>query len=406
MPRHFPDWLAAYMEYTKASEAPNEFHFWAGVSTIAGAVRRRVWIDQNEFQWTPNFYIIFVGPAGVVTKSTSLRAGQKLLEAVPGIKFGPQSMTWQALGVDLEDAMEYLEFPDPHTGVMQQVPMAPLTIHASELGTLLRMDDAQLISVLIDLWDGQQTPWKHKTKTSGNIEIRNPWINIIGCTTPSWLKTYFPEHMIGGGLTSRCIWLFNDKKRQYVPYPSLVWNNGSGYHDFKQKLVDDLIEISQLKGEFRLTKEAQDWGIAWYQDHWIAKPLHMASERYDGYRARKQTHLHKLAMVLSLARGDSLVLERDDLEKANMLLVDVEADMLKVFDSIGVVDEAKHVSELLSVVRAHKKILLEDLYTQVYNTMSLRSFEEAIKSAGKAQMLGIRVESNKQFIVLHPRIAT
>ena len=80
MPRNFPNWLQGYLEYTKASESPTPFHFWTGVSTIAGALRRRVWIDQRYFQWTPNFYIVLVGPAGVAAKSTSLRSGMKLLE--------------------------------------------------------------------------------------------------------------------------------------------------------------------------------------------------------------------------------------------------------------------------------------------------------------------------------------
>ena len=71
MPRHFPDWLSAYVEYTSFSEAPRRMHFWAGVSAIAGALRRRVWFDQFYFQWHPNLYIVFVAPPGIVSKSTT-----------------------------------------------------------------------------------------------------------------------------------------------------------------------------------------------------------------------------------------------------------------------------------------------------------------------------------------------
>jgi hypothetical protein len=78
VPRHFKHWLKAYLDYTSASEAPDAFHFWTGVSTIAGALRRHVWVEQHIFQWIPNFYIIFVAPAGVATKSTTLNLGMGL----------------------------------------------------------------------------------------------------------------------------------------------------------------------------------------------------------------------------------------------------------------------------------------------------------------------------------------
>ena len=71
MARNFPNWLTAYATYTADSESPREFHLWTGIWTLAGALRRRVWIDMRKFQWTPNFYIVLVGPPGIVNKSTT-----------------------------------------------------------------------------------------------------------------------------------------------------------------------------------------------------------------------------------------------------------------------------------------------------------------------------------------------
>ena len=59
------------MEYTAPLESPDRMHFWTGVSTIAGALRRKVWIDQRYFQWTPNFYIVLAAPAGIIAKSST-----------------------------------------------------------------------------------------------------------------------------------------------------------------------------------------------------------------------------------------------------------------------------------------------------------------------------------------------
>ncbi len=75
MARFHSNWLEGYYHYTKHSEAPDLFHFWTGVSVVAGALRRQVWIDQRYFQWTPNFYIVLVGPAGV-SKVYGIRGGK------------------------------------------------------------------------------------------------------------------------------------------------------------------------------------------------------------------------------------------------------------------------------------------------------------------------------------------
>jgi hypothetical protein len=167
MPRHFNNWLKSYMQYTRNSEAPDEFHFWTGVSTIAGALRRRVWIDMLSFQWVPNFYIILVGPPGIVTKSTTTRLGMRLLAKVDGIKFGPQSLTKEALTQALEQAVEYVEWDV--NGTKKQMAHSSLTISVPELGTLLKMEDKGLVDVFVSMWDGQVEDWGHKTKSSGNI---------------------------------------------------------------------------------------------------------------------------------------------------------------------------------------------------------------------------------------------
>ena len=73
--RKLKNWVDSYLVYSSASEAPDKFHFWTAVSTIAGALRRRVWIPQNYFDWTSNFYIILVAPPGIVSKSTTISIG-------------------------------------------------------------------------------------------------------------------------------------------------------------------------------------------------------------------------------------------------------------------------------------------------------------------------------------------
>lgn len=397
MPRNYPDWLKAYTAFTSASEAPLEFHFWTGVSTIAACLRKQVWRDEMYFKWTPNFYIIFVGPAGVVTKSTTLNLGFRLLEKVPGIRMGPDSMTWHGLGKEFEAAFHYFEIKDPKGSVVQYG-QSPLTCSVSELGTFLRPEDKALISFLTDIWDGKDRPFRHKTQDSNGITVDNPWLNIIGATTPEWIQNNFPVSFLSEGIGSRIIFVHADVKRQFVAYPSRSVVH-KDFADTEKKLVEDLVEISKIKGHFELTEAAFVWGEQWYKDL-QSRPTSLASGRYNSYLARKQTHMHKLAMVLALSSSDVLVIDKQHLEAANTILAGTERSMMKVFESVGVVDEAKHLAELIPYVRAYKWITAPDLYKLVYNVMQKRDFEGALKGGIEGGLFDVVVKNGAKGLAL------
>lgn len=395
MARNFTHWLKAYCEFTATSEAPLDFHFWTGISTIAAVLRRRVWRDELIFKWTPNFYIIFVGPAGVVTKSTTLNIGYKLLEKVPGVIFGPDSMTWHGLAKKFEESVEYAIMNEGKPDE-QKFLMSPLTCSVSELGTFLKPADRDLVSFLTDVWDGKERPFSHDTGYSGKIKVENPWLNVIGATTPEWLQDNFPASMLQQGIGSRIVFIYADQKRHLTAYPSLAQKSRPGnYHEIEAKLIEDLIVMSKLLGAFELTDEAYQWGEDWYTKHNNGRSVSMASSRYSGYFARKQTHMHKIAMVLSAAQRDELLIQREDLEMANKILETSEASMLKVFESVGVVDEAKHIAEIVSLVRVYKWITLKNLYSLCYNTISERDFKQGVKIAVQGGLLQVEQRGNE-----------
>ena len=382
--RYYENWLKAYVNYTRYSESPDAYHFWTGISTIAGALQRKVWIDQRQFQWTPNFYIILVGPPGVAAKSTSIRSGLSILEKCEGVHFGPQSMTWQALTEALMNAQALIDLPN----MLEPEIMSCLTIGVSELGTFLRADDGELIDFLVSIWDGQKEVWRRSTKTQGHTIIHNAWLNIIGCTTPAWLKDNFPEVFIGGGLTSRILFVYADKKRHLVAYPG-DFIPAEEYKNEAELLLSDLKQIGELKGEYILHPEAKKWGTEWYEKHWTQeKALHLQSSRFDGYYSRKQTHIHKTAIVIAAAKRDKLIILAEDLIEADLVVSSLEANMAQVFASIGVATEAKKNSEVVALVKSSKTgIPYQTLWRMCFNTMTGKDFQEALVDGTKAGYL-------------------
>lgn len=389
--RIFTNWLRSYVEYTGASEAPDIFHFWTGVSMIAGALRRRVWIEQRYFQWTPNFYIIFVAPPGVATKSTTVNLGLKLLRQVKGVKFGPDSVTWQRLLVSMQEAQELVPHGDKF------LPMAPITCSISELGTFLKPDDSDMVDVMTDMWDGRVGVWTRELKTAAGTSIENPWLNVIGATTPSWLEHNFPLYLIGGGLTSRCIFVYAERKKKLVAYPSDIVDEAE-FETFGAKLVHDLRIIAGLVGEYKLSDEAIKWGTQWYEEHWGGRSEHLSGDRFSGYMARKQTHIHKLAMVLAAAESNKLIIERSHLEASASIITGLEDDMIKVFQTIGAVDQSRQIKEIIALVKVARWISIGDLWRNCSTSMKKTDFKEALDGAREAGFIKVVSQGYKTLI--------
>jgi hypothetical protein len=354
----------------------------------------------KKFQWTPNFYIILVGPPGVAAKSTSISMGTNLLKKVPGVKFGPESMTWQKLAHAMAEVTEYMEYLNP-AGQKERIAMSCFTINATELGTLMRPDNDELISFLIRMWDGQVDIYQHDTISGGMVEIQNPWLNMIGATTPSWLKVNFPDSMIGGGLTSRIVFVYGDTKRSLIAYPDEVIPD-SEYRALRDDLIADLVEIAKLSGPYVLSKFARDWGKAWYEDHNNPdlRSAHLTSERFASYIARKQTHLHKFAIILAAAKRSTLVIEEADLVEADRIIESTEQDMIKVFETIGLVQEQEHINTIISIVRVYGFMTSRGLWSRCMNHMSFKNFEEATRAAIHGRKLEVSIQGGQQGISL------
>lgn len=374
MTRKTKHWIKEYLLFTENLEAPSTFHFWTAVGTIAGALRGKTWIDMGHWKWKPNFFIIFVAPPGVATKSTAMGLGVELLREVEGIHFGPNSVTWQALTDAFVDATERFDIPPNRT-----ILSSSLTVSASELGTFLDPSNQDMIDLLVDLWDGKEAPWKRRTRSDGEILVENPWFNFMGCTTPSWITENFPEYAIGGGFTSRTVFIYAETKRHLSAYPDRE-KKRDDLPKLRKNLVHDLTEIASLAGEFQLDEEAFEWGTAWYAAHWGETPDHLKGDRLGGYVARKQTHIHKVAMILSAAESNRKIITAKHLMQADKFITALEADMKKVFSVMGTSDAGKQTALLLRIMAQARTVSKSTLWRSMVTQMSHQEFDNALES--------------------------
>ena len=87
-------------------------------------------------------------------------------------------------------------------------------------------------------------------------------------------------------------------------------------------------------------------------------------------------------MILAASQRDDLIITREDLIEADQILQTIEVSMVKVFESVGVVDEAKHLAEVVAFVRAYGFITYRDLYyNNCHNIMMEKDFRAAVRHA-------------------------
>jgi hypothetical protein len=376
--RNFPDWLSAYVQYAGFSEAPRRMHYWCGVSAIAGALRRRVWVDMGYFRWFPNFYIILVAPPGVVSKSTTASIAMNLLRKVAGVNFGPETVTWQALVASFEAVTETYQVGDDH------YTQSAITIESSELGNLVDPQNREQIDMLVNLWDCKVGTFKKVTKGSGVNSVENPFINIVACTTPAWIAGNFPEYVIGGGFTSRCLFVYADEKEKYVAYPAR--HMPKEMYEVQTALVQDLEQISsQLLGPYILTEDAIKWGEEWYLSHWKNKPDELDDDRFSGYLARKQTAVHKTAMCIAASARNEMVISLEDLQDAVKAVSGLEKDMVKVFARIGRTATSVQAERFIRYVQKKGSVPYADAYKFIHTAFpSAKNFEDIVAGAMKS----------------------
>ena len=390
MTRHFDNWIEAYCHHTRHLEAPTNIHFFAAIQALAGALRRQVWFDQGYFSWYPNQYVIVVAKPGVVNKSTSIGVAMDLLREVPGINMGPSSITWQALVQAMGQAAEQVEIGGEfHT-------QSCLTFVASELGTLIDFHNREMIDVLVDLWDGKTGAWEKMSKASGKETIVNPWISLTAGTTPAWLAANVPESAVGGGFTSRCLFVYGKVKRHLSAYPKTSFDHE--HWEFRRKLIADLEHISMLKGPFSMDAEARAYGEIWYERLWNNTEPHLRSPRYEGYLARKQTHVHKLAMIISAAQRDSLDIRIEDFAAAERLLTSTEDDMAIALDKIGKAETGQVLDMLKDWLEREGKVEYHHVVRFICRTSGQSDARLVLDLAHAAGLCVSKIEGSKTFI--------
>ena len=213
-------------------------------------------------------------------------------------------------------------------------------ICVDEIGAFISKYDNEMVDGLSAFYDN--IPYgKERVTGEVKIKIKSPLLNVLLGTTPQNLMDLMPEKAWGQGFTSRLIMVFSDERTIADDFnPDIVTKSDN--------LAHDLTIISNLYGQFLVTKEYAAAVLNWAQLGFLPVPAH---PKLYHYASRRKTHLYKLSMISAIDRGNSLIVTVDDFNRAMGWLLSAEATMPDIFKAGVANADASAIEDILHFMK-------------------------------------------------------
>lgn len=324
MKRNFPNFLDAFIDYAKDDICPDTYITWMGLSVLAAALERKVWIADGPRITYPNLFLLLVGTPGV-GKSQAIGKGKPLLYGIQQA-YNPDFKIIEGISTQagLCEAME--------RGSMFEHPTLKSTLYSSVYVMGSEASDSALKNHADDFRSTACAMYdcEHiyaKTLKSKAYLIHNPVMNLVAGSTFDFLKTIVDQNSVMGGLASRFTYVIAEKK--FSRQSSLGCEAMELDRDLISRLTYDLSIIHRMVGQFRIESAALDLHQMWWEKH-CAEMESTESERMQSLLVRKPMLLKKVLMLLSVADRNDLGILAGHMERAITLVDQVTEDIDKV----------------------------------------------------------------------------
>ena len=319
------------MKWLDDSEAPDSFHLWTALTILGAALRRNAFIRRGYYTLWPNFFTVLVAKTGRCRKSSAMEAGVvNLLNKVDEVLVISDKMTTEGL----------IETLSQHVVMTNKMVSREATglVFASEFAVLIH-HDTKMVGFLTDIYNSREK-WLYTTRTKGKVELSGICVSLLAGSAPEWLKLIIPMGAVGGGFTSRIIFVYEEDRRRSIPRPSPP----------DKKLRDDLIAdlkiMTTMEGEFKLSPDAGKLFDDWYDHRGLPE-----EEEAQGFAERVPDHALKTAMIWSIQERDDFVIDVSHMTSAIACVEEVEQKLPRVFAGIGESLEASVTERVCDVLR-------------------------------------------------------
>jgi putative DNA primase/helicase len=195
-------WYGLSGEYRGISgpctEASHSYHYACFVSAVGACMGRSVYFERAGRHY-PNLYIVLVGPSGGARKSTALRFGLDLVEAIDSkIAIAWTLDSREGFLQDLDELGKSRAHNSGVTAILRLEELRSLIDKASMEG--LR----NIVPLLAHAYD---CPRSLQVRTRKNpVTVVKPTLSLVAATTWDWLQGIRSPDLLGG-LGNRMMWV-------------------------------------------------------------------------------------------------------------------------------------------------------------------------------------------------------
>ena len=360
MTRNYTDYVGACIDAVKKSPIPKPFARWTALSSVAGALGRRVWFPMPNYDIGSNLFIILIASAGR-NKSVSLilpftKVFNRLTTPVGtqeddhnfntgldqyGLRKFPlylvqDRITPEKLAVDMTKITRMdLRLSNPR---QEQFFDSSLSLVTSEFGTFMGRSERYLQMFMTDMWDSKES-YSHKTKTAGEYIIEGPCLNWIACATPEQFVDNLPEDAKSQGLLSRILPVFYEGERIPQDLTQKVISDNT-----IDNLRNDLGSIAKMYGPMKFDDDAFDEANEDIYNNLQPEPTdpHLAE-----YCQRRVSHYLKVAMSVSASRRSTRKIMKEDWETTKEIMFEMEQNMPKALEGFGMARTGRIVHDMV-----------------------------------------------------------
>jgi hypothetical protein len=210
-------------------------------------------------------------------------------------------------------------------------------------------------------------------------------------------KTGKPETAISGGFTARAIFVFASDKSKSIVWPQGFASTPEG-KQLHADLVHDLEQIITLKGEYKWEPRAKFMFENFYRKVKIEDD---DTDVIRNFKARQNIHVLKVAMCLSAASRDDLILDEYSVSTAIKLVQSVFDTLNITFRGVGESSLAEAMNRIMTYMErkgvCSRQSLVRDNYRHV-TTDDLDRIIITLKQMGF--LMEVKVGSNLGYQVI------
>ncbi len=368
------NWLSSYIKLTEETEPPPLFHLWTAITIVGAMMGRKCMVKLGPELFFPNLYTVLIGPPGV-RKGTAIKYGSDILSEVQNITMAPDAVTKEQLIGEFETVKDEKNI----NGNM--FIHSSLFIIAPELVVFIKENDHERLGYLCQLYDNLEK-FEYKTKTSQNFYITKPGLWILGATTPNWIEIAMKQLGVGGGMTSRTIFVFASKKGRHIPVTKMKPFDPV----LRSKLITDLGSIRQMAGQFTVTPEADNVYSEWYEGRY--RETGIDDSRFASYWERYPSMVIKVAMIMAASKREDYTIYPSDIVNSIRVFEAIHPGMPHAFGAMGYNVLGSQTEMLRNLLRERKQLYRHEIlrimrmhisewdYLRIKNTLIAERFCE------------------------------